>query len=253
MARIKLFFGNKASAGGGATYTLTADSGSIAVTGTAASLKFNRVLAAGAGATAITGTDAALKFNRVLSAAAGSISITGTDAALKLNRVLAAASGAFAITGTDATLTYTPIGGPTYTLTADAGAIVISGIDASLKFNRAISCSAGSISITGSDATLTVSSLHGFTQDQLDFLVTYMEANMAVPTTAQIAAAVVAEVVEGTYTLKDMLRLIAAVSQGSATGLESGAPVFKSIDGTKDRVTATYATGTRTVTARDAT
>ena len=34
--------------------------------------------------------------------------------------------------------------------------------------------------------------LHGFTQDQLDFLVAYMEANMAFPTPADIAAAILA-------------------------------------------------------------
>ena len=61
------------------------------------------------------------------------------------------------------------------------------------------------------------------------------------------------EVIESGYTAAEILRLIAAVAQGSATDLEGAAPVFKSIDGTKNRVTATYAGGTRTVTGRDAT
>jgi hypothetical protein len=47
------------------------------------------------------------------------------------------------------------------------------------------------------------------------------------------------------------MRLIAAAVQGNATGLESGAPTFKGLDGTTDRVTATYVSGTRIVTARD--
>ena len=34
--------------------------------------------------------------------------------------------------------------------------------------------------------------LYGFTQEQLDFLVTYMEANLAIPTAAEIAVAVLA-------------------------------------------------------------
>lgn len=68
-----------------------------------------------------------------------------------------------------------------------------------------------------------------------------------------VSADTLAEIVEGIYTLKDVLRLVAAVMQGDAAGLESGSPVFKSIDGTKDRVAATYAGGARTVTSRDVT
>lgn len=60
------------------------------------------------------------------------------------------------------------------------------------------------------------------------------------------------EVIESGYTAAEILRLLAAVAQGDASGLESGSPVFKSIDGATDRVTATYSGGTRTVTGRDA-
>lgn len=61
------------------------------------------------------------------------------------------------------------------------------------------------------------------------------------------------EVIESGFTAAEILRLIAAVIQGDATGLESGAPVFKGIDGTTDRVTGVYAGGTRVITDRDAT
>lgn len=61
------------------------------------------------------------------------------------------------------------------------------------------------------------------------------------------------EVIESGYTAAQILRLIAAATQGSAAGLESGAPVFKSLDGSKNRIEATYSSGTRTVTDRDAT
>jgi len=61
------------------------------------------------------------------------------------------------------------------------------------------------------------------------------------------------EVIESGFTAAEILRLIAAVIQGDATGLESGSPVFKGLNGTTDRVTATYSGGTRTVTDRDAT
>ena len=57
--------------------------------------------------------------------------------------------------------------------------------------------------------------------------------------------------VEGSLTLRDVMRLLLAVNAGDATGLESGTMVFKSQDGTTDRVEATYSSGARTVTAVD--
>ena len=59
------------------------------------------------------------------------------------------------------------------------------------------------------------------------------------------------EVIESGYTAADILRLIAAATQGDASGLESGAPVFKGLDGATERITATYVDGVRTVTTRD--
>lgn len=60
------------------------------------------------------------------------------------------------------------------------------------------------------------------------------------------------EVLESGFTAAQILRLIAAAVQGNATGLENGAPTFKGLDGTTDRITSTYSSGTRTVTDRDA-
>lgn len=57
--------------------------------------------------------------------------------------------------------------------------------------------------------------------------------------------------VEGTLTLRDVQRILLAVAAGNATGLEGSTMVFKSRDGTKDRVEATYSAGDRTVTAVD--
>ena len=61
------------------------------------------------------------------------------------------------------------------------------------------------------------------------------------------------KVIESGYTAEEILRLLAAVAQGNATGLENGNPVFKSIDGGTDRIEATYVDGVRVVTNRDAT
>lgn len=58
--------------------------------------------------------------------------------------------------------------------------------------------------------------------------------------------------VEGDTTLVEALRLILAVLQGDATGLD-GNPTFKSLDGSKTRIAGTIVDGARTVTTRDAT
>jgi len=73
-----------------------------------------------------------------------------------------------------------------------------------------------------------------------------------VPTAEENAAATIAALIEGGLTVRDVLRLVLAVTAGDATGLEGATMKFKSLDGTKDRVEATYAAGDRTVTALDA-
>lgn len=123
-----------AASGGGPTYTLTADAGSLE----------------------ITGVDATLTAARKLIAEAGAIELTGVDAALVVSRVLVAAAGSLTFTGVDATLTYTPVGGPTYTLAADAGSYVLTGTDAALVVARVLAANAGTLALTGTDAALTV-------------------------------------------------------------------------------------------------
>ena len=73
-----------------------------------------------------------------------------------------------------------------------------------------------------------------------------------VPTAEENAAATISALIEGGLRLRDVLRLVLAVTAGDATGLEGATMKFKSLDGTKDRVEATYAAGDRTVTALDA-
>ena len=141
-------------AAGGDTYTLTADSGSFALTGQDTALNFNRTLAADSGSFALTGQAAALTFNRALVADSGSFALAGQDATPTFSRVLSAASGSYALAGQDATLTYTPISGATYTLAAASGSFALAGQDAALVFNRVLAADSGSFALTGQDATL---------------------------------------------------------------------------------------------------
>lgn len=61
------------------------------------------------------------------------------------------------------------------------------------------------------------------------------------------------EVIESGYTAADILRILAAVAAGNATGLDGSDIIFRDINDTKDRITATISGGTRTATDIDAT
>lgn len=71
-------------------------------------------------------------------------------------------------------------------------------------------------------------------------------------TTANVGQAVWAQVIEAGFTAEQVLRLIAAVTAGDATGLESGTPSFEGLDESTTRVAGTYSSGTRDITTRNA-
>jgi hypothetical protein len=56
---------------------------------------------------------------------------------------------------------------------------------------------------------------------------------------SEIATAVLAGVVEGSYTIQHILKLIGAIAAGKASGLDSNAPVYRDISDTLNRISAT--------------
>lgn len=131
---------------------VAADAGSYAVTGTAASLEVGYEVAAGGGTYAVTGTDASLSItDKVLAAGAGSYAVTGTDASLEHGREVAADAGSYAVTGTDASLSITD-----KVLAAGAGTYAVTGTDASLEVGREVAADSGTYTFTGSDITLSI-------------------------------------------------------------------------------------------------
>jgi hypothetical protein len=68
-----------------------------------------------------------------------------------------------------------------------------------------------------------------------------------------VTGAVLESFVEGDVTLKQALRLLLAHAAGDATGLDSTAVTFKSLDGSKTRIEGDIIAGERTITARDPT
>jgi hypothetical protein len=135
----------------GNAYKLTASAGSFSVTGTAAGLKFGRVLPSSSGSFLTTGTAAALRKGFTLPASAGSFQATGTAAGLKIGRVLQAGSGSFATTGTDAALRITR------RLPGDSGTFAFTGSTATLRLARRVIAEAGEFAVTGTGATLSFS------------------------------------------------------------------------------------------------
>lgn len=89
------------------------------------------------------------------------------------------------------------------------------------------------------------------TLSQLDDLAT--AANLSVvPTSAQIADAVHDEVVDGTITFRQSIRLANSALGGKASGLNTTTAVYRDLADSKDRISATVdADGNRTAITRD--
>jgi hypothetical protein len=133
-----------------AAFSLAADAGSYAITGTAATLTHKWVLAAGAGSYALTGTAATITHAWRIAAGAGSYALTGTAASLLHAWRLSAGAGSYALTGTAASLLHS------WKLAAGAGSYVMTGTDAGLvKFTPgafSLAADSGTYLITGTDA-----------------------------------------------------------------------------------------------------
>lgn len=112
-------------------YITTAEAGSFAISGTAATLKKTSILDTGVGSIALTGAAASLLYGRRVDAGSGSIALTGTAVSLERGYVLGAEAGSFAVAGSDASLIWSGSAG--YTLDAEAGAFTITGFDAYLS------------------------------------------------------------------------------------------------------------------------
>lgn len=131
-------------------YTLAANAGSHAVTGSAAGTLRGSRLDAQPATLAVAGTDAGLLQERSLAASGGACSVTGTAAGLLAAHVLPASGGACSVTGSDATLTKSAQN----ILPAQPGSVAVTGTDAGLARGLRLVADAGSWNITGTAAIL---------------------------------------------------------------------------------------------------
>ena len=154
--RANFFIDVDFTAAGSNNYTLTADTRSHAITGTAATLRLTRRLRASPRAVEFLHSPTALNRGRRLAAATGSYTITAAAATLRAARTLRTNLSWFALTGTQALLTLS--GSPARVLLALPSAMAISATAAALRHGRRlVAAAAADSTLTGTAATL----LHG--------------------------------------------------------------------------------------------
>ena len=121
---------------------LTADAGSYALVGTAATPRPARKLASASGAFALTSPGASLHYGFTLTADPGAFTLAGTAASLEATRVLIAAAGSYALTGGEAARA------------ASSGTFVLTGTAATLRLARKLAAASGPYAYAGATAAL---------------------------------------------------------------------------------------------------
>lgn len=208
-------------------YSLTADPGTFALTGTDAALKAARTVSAVSGSFAFTGsaattdkgdrvqaasgtftiTGSAASFRRtyVLGATTGSVAISGTAVTFKRGLVFPAGTGTYAITGTAATLRRglrVPALAASFVITGTAatfrrglvataapGSFLITGTTASFRRTYALASASGAYVITGTAATLIHGTAGAFTLVATAASYTETGSSVSLSRTAHLTAA----------------------------------------------------------------
>ena len=197
------------TAGGGSGSTLTAGTGTFALTGAAANLLFNRAVVASSGSFTLSGADATLIYSgsaATLVADNGSFNLAGTAANLLVGKRLTADGGSFVLTGSDSLSdlsmvassgSYTLTGGAvtfiysgsTYTLAANAGSFALTGANAGLIYSGStytLAADSGSYALTGANTSFNVS--HSIASNAGNFVLTGADVTFTKSTVYTLAA-----------------------------------------------------------------
>lgn len=163
--------------------------------------------------------------------------VTVTGAASGAEGLNAAGSTSFTLTA-DATgqLIASAIGTSSFSVTATGSVIATLGAPGSASFSVTASGTVEAIAWAYGVAPLEV------TASLVSYGIGHMVGS-ALPYTElspqSLAAAVWGTVLEGTYTAAEVQKIMAAALAGKVSGSAGSAPVFRSIDDTADRITAT--------------
>lgn len=131
-----------------AAIVLDAEAGSYLLTGTVATLEFDRQIVADVGSYSLSGQAAILQKDLPLIAGVDSYLLTGQISVLELDRQLITDAGSYLLTGTDATLN------KGLTLVLDAGSYLLTGTAAGLELDRQLVAELGTYLLTGNPASL---------------------------------------------------------------------------------------------------
>lgn len=178
--------------------------------------------------------------------AQASIALAGATLAAGMN-IEGAAALSLALADADLQLVVSATGTATFTLAATgtlAGALYAAGeatmsVSVPAALLGAILSGEGvaALSLSASGTATAIGHMEGSTADT------------GALTTAAIAEAVGARVIEAGFTADQIMRLLAAHAAGAASGLESGNPQFVGLDGSTVRIDGAYSGGTRTIDA----
>jgi hypothetical protein len=131
-----------------AGYTLTAGSGSYAVTGKSTGLSASRRLGAQVGSYTLTGQDLGLTVSRRLGAQVGSYTLTGQGLGLRVSRYVQAISGTYTLVG------YAGILAKPKLLIAQGASYTLTGLPIGLSASRSLSVQTTSYTLEGKTAGL---------------------------------------------------------------------------------------------------
>lgn len=181
-----------------------------------------------------------------------SITTNSPDGVLVSTVPAGGAPAAFSITTNTPLLTASINGAGSSSFEVTTGTPILGAI-ASLVAESAITVSGNASSILPEDDSSplrTASATLTITGSLERYAVGHMEGS-ALPYTElspqSLAGAVWSQVLEAGYTAEEIVRILAAVAAGSATGLEGSDPQFLGLDGSTVRVDGTYLGGTRTI------
>jgi len=134
----------------GATYTLTAATGAVTLTGVSAGFLFKHGMSVATGAFSLAGTAANLVYRRayILAAATGAFTLTGTSTGLIYKKGIGAATGSFVFSGKTVNLVYGSLVNH-YTLSATTQPFFVSAWPTGLRAARRITATTAAFNLAG--------------------------------------------------------------------------------------------------------
>lgn len=142
--QVKIYY---TESGGGGT-TVTAESGTLTLTGGNATITQAVSIPANTGILTLTGNQAVISEGSNVTAESGSLSLTGNEAVVTTGENVVLDSGSLILTGSNAVIALED------NITADTGILTLTGNSADISEGESITADSGSLILTGSDAVI---------------------------------------------------------------------------------------------------